>query len=275
MIGFRNGAALIRGNRPRSLLYAAGDLPLWRDRTQGRYPREPSFELRVSHGSRGKTIAESIAIVGANLMQGDPAIATLKGSFPKVFDPLSREAQEHLLRSQSEATERSKAVLQECRDADMPVYTSIYGNNFQHWSPALYEAVIQAYPSTKGVPEPHSWEKAPLCPSDQMTWKIIDAYIRELMEQSSADGFLATFWDQYGMYCHDPRCLKDGLDKFHNEVYVNVKSLHETVNALGKKLIVRTWSSGCPHWLGDQYVHAPGYGNFGGTGEELWGRVIK
>ncbi|MGH6878586.1 MAG: hypothetical protein ACREHV_14585, partial [Rhizomicrobium sp.] len=51
--------------------------------------------------------------------------------------------------------------------------------------------------------------------------------------------------------------------------------LYETVNALGKGLIVRTWSSGCPHWLGDQYVHAPGYGNFGGTGEELWGRVIK
>ncbi len=38
--------------------------------------------------------------------------------------------------------------------------------------------------------------------------------------------------------------------------------------------MVRTWSSGTPHWLGEQYVHAPGYGNFGGTGEELWSRVI-
>ncbi|MGH9446827.1 MAG: hypothetical protein ACRD3O_14000, partial [Terriglobia bacterium] len=153
--------------------------------------------------------------------------------------------------------------------------TSIYGNNFEHWSPALYRAVITAYPSTKGTPEPHSWEKAPLCPSDPVTWKIINAYIRELMERSRADGFVATFWDQYGIYCQDPRCQKDGLNKFPNEVYVNVKNLYETIHPMGKTLVVRTWSSGCPHWLGDQYVHAPGYGSFGGTDEELWGRVVK
>jgi hypothetical protein len=275
VIGFHEGAALVRGNRPRSLLYAAGDLNLWRDKKDGIHLREPSFELRTSHGSHGKSIAEVVAAVGANLMQGDPAVATLKDSFPKVFNLLSHEAQEGLLRAQSEAAERCKSVLQECRDADVPVYTSIYGNNFQHWSPALYEAVIKACPSTKGTPVPHSWEKAPLCPSDSMTWKILNAYLRELMEQSGADGFLATFWDQYGMYCQDPRCVKNGLNKFPNELYVNVKNLYETVNALGKGLIVRTWSSGCPHWLGDEYVHAPGYGHFGGTGEGLWGRVIQ
>jgi hypothetical protein len=276
LIGFKNGAAMIWGNRPRSLLYAAGDCLLWRDTRAGVFRREPSFELRVSHGSRGRTIAEAVAAVGANLMQGDPAVATLQNSFPNVFNLLSRDDQERLERSQSRMAERSRAVLQECHNADVPVYTSIYGNNFERWSPALYKAVLQAYPSTQGKPEPHSWEKAPLCPSDPMTWKIIGAYLRELMERSGADGFIATFWDQYGMYCQNERCVRDGLNKFPNEVYLNVQHLYDTVvRAMGKGLIVRTWSSGCPHWLGDQYVHAPGYGGFGGSGEELWGRVIR
>jgi hypothetical protein len=195
-VAFCNGAALACGNRPRSLLYAAGDLALWRRRSDGFYLRAPAFELRTSHGTPGKSIAEVVSLVGANLMQGVPAVATLKDSFPNVFRLLSPAGQDRLLHAQSEAQARCKALLQECRDADVPVYTSIYGNNFQHWSPALYDAVIQAYPSAKGVPQPHSWERAPLCPSDPMTWKIIDAYIRELMEQSGADGFLATFWDQ-------------------------------------------------------------------------------
>ncbi len=275
VIGFRDQGALVAGNRPRSLLYAAGDLDLWRNQQEGAFLREPSFELRVSHGSRGRTIAESVAELGANVMQGVPAVATLKQSFPDVFNRLSHDDQDRLLRAQSAMAERSKAILEQCRDADVPVYTSIYGNNFEHWSPALYQAVIETYPSTKGTPEAHSWEKCPLCPSDPMTWKIIDAYIRELMERSGADGFVGIFWDQYGMFCHDERCVRDGLNKFPNEVYVNVQQLYDTVvRSMGKGLIVRTWSSGCPHWLGDEYVHAPGYGGFGGTGEELWGRVI-
>jgi hypothetical protein len=275
VIAFRDGAALVQGNRPRSLLYAAGDCNLWGVRTSGTFVREPSFELRMSHGSRGRSISEIVAEVGANAMQGAPAVATLKDNFPNVFDLLSRDEQEQLEAGQKRMAALSAKILKECRDADVPVYTSIYGNNFERWSPALYRAVIAAYPSTKGVPEPHSWEKAPLCPSDPMTWKIINAYIRELMERSGADGFVATFWDQYGMYCQDPRCQRDGLNKFPNEVYLNVKNLYETIHPMGKKLVVRTWSSGCPHWLGDQYVHAPGYGNFGGTDAELWGRVVK
>ncbi|MGH9401743.1 MAG: hypothetical protein ACRD2P_06515, partial [Terriglobia bacterium] len=274
-IAFHEGGALILGKRPRSLLFAAGDYALWRGKTAGAYVREPDFELRTSHGSRDRGIAEVVAEVGANQVGGIPAVATLKGSFPNIFNLLSQGDQKHLEQMQSRMAERSKTFLQECHDADVEVYTSIYGNNFEHWSAPLYQAVIKAYPSAKGTPEANSWEKAPLCPSDPMTWKIYNAYIRELMEQSGADGFLAIFWDQYGMYCQDERCQSSGLNKFPNELYVNVKNLYETVHSMGKGLVVRTWSSGCPHWLGDQYVHAPGYGAFGGTGEQVWGRVIK
>jgi len=47
------------------------------------------------------------------------------------------------------------------------------------------------------------------------------------------------------------------------------------VKPLGQKLHLRTWSSGCPHWLGTNYVHAPGYGQFGMSHQELWSRVIR
>ncbi len=93
------------------------------------------------------------------------------------------------------------------------------------------------------------------------------------MAGTAADGMYATFWDRFGIFCHDDRCQRNGLDKFPNELLENVKQYREALH--GKTLVVRTWSSGAPHWLGDQYVHAPGYGSFGGTGEELWGRVFK
>jgi len=47
------------------------------------------------------------------------------------------------------------------------------------------------------------------------------------------------------------------------------------VQPMDKKLHLRTWSSGCPHWLGADYVHAPGYSNFSQSHYELWSRVIN
>ena len=125
----------------------------------------------------------------------------------------------------------------------------------------------------KGTPQPNSWEKGYLCPSDPLTWKFIRAYVEDFIEGSAADGMYATFWDRYGIFCHDDRCQRNGLDKFPNELLENVRQYHQALH--GKPLVVRTWSSGAPHWLNDQWVHAPGYGSFGGTGEELWGRVFK
>ena len=60
-----------------------------------------------------------------------------------------------------------------------------------------------------------------------------------------------------------------GLDKFSNELLECVRQYYEATHALGRKLVVRTWGSGSPHWLRDEYVHAPGYGTFGGTEEQL------
>ena len=99
--------------------------------------------------------------------------------------------------------------------------------------------------------------------------------VKQFMEQSHADGLYATFWDTYGINCQCDRCVKSGMNKFPNQLQRCVKEYNDVVAGMGKKLIVRTWSSGVPHWLGEEFVHAPGYGGVGGEGVDLWGKVFK
>jgi hypothetical protein len=272
---FQSGVATIIGGRPRSLLYAAGDVDQWKDRTSGTYVRAPSFAIRTATYDSTRSVAEYIAELGVNVLitRPNPGVVTLEKTLPEVFALLSPADQSRLRKARADALERNQALSKEAHDADVQIYAFLYGNDPTGWSRLIYNAAIKAYPSTKGTPLPHSWEKGYLCPSDPLTWKFIRAYVEDFVEGSAADGMYATFWDRFGIYCHDDRCQRDGLDKFPNELYENVKQYREAMH--GKPLVVRTWSSGAPHWLGDQYVNAPGYGSFGGTGEELWGRVFK
>ena len=38
---------------------------------------------------------------------------------------------------------------------------------------------------------------------------------------------------------------------------------------------MRTWASGASHWLGDEWVHAPGYGGETGDPLSVWGAAMK
>jgi hypothetical protein len=276
-IVFSNGGARVLGNRPRSLLYAAGDYPLWKNRTSGTYTREPAFALRIGQYDANRTVAQYVALLGVNALIDKPnsAVVTLKSTLPEVYNQLSAEERERMDRGRAARVEQNRAFAKECADADVPLYAFLYGNDFELWSRSLLAAMLKAYPAAKGTPAPHSWEKARLCPSDRATWKFVRAYIKDFMEQSAADGMYATFWDRYGINCHDERCRRDGLDRFPNQLYECVRQYREALEPMGKKLVVRTWSSGAPHWLRDEYVHAPGYGAFGGEGIELWGRVFR
>lgn len=274
-IVFQKGGALIYGVRPRSLLFAAGDVHLWKDRDAGSFVRDPSFAIRTAGYDGDLPVAEYVAKLGVNILTiNAKAAVTLKDSLPKVFDQLSPREQARLERESRRNENRYARFAKACHDADVAFYPMLYGNDFRRWSPALYAAALKVYPSARGQRAPDSWEKASLCPSDPMTWKLIDAYVKEFVEQTHADGLYATFWDDYGLYCQDPRCQKDGLNQFPNELYDCVRHYNQVLTSLGKKLIVRTWSSGVPHWFGNQWVHAPGYGSFGGSGTNLWGRVI-
>ncbi|HYX42529.1 MAG TPA: hypothetical protein VE821_12565, partial [Pyrinomonadaceae bacterium] len=277
MIVFRDGGALIYGTRPRALLYAAGDWRLWQDKSSGTFVREPAFAMRTGQYDEGRSVAEYVAELGVNALIGKPndAVVTLKETLPEVYRQLTPEEQTRLDRARVERMRQNLAFAKECHDADVPYYAFLFGNTFSFWSPALYRAALKAYPSVQGTPAPSSFEKADLCPSDPLTWQIIRAYIQDFMAQSDADGMYATFWDHYGIYCQDERCQHTGLNKFPNELYECVKQYEAALRPLNKKLVVRTWSSGEPHWLRDEFVHAPGYGAYGGAPFDLWARVFK
>lgn len=268
---------MICGARPRSLLYAAGEPHHWLHRTTGAWARNPDFTLRCAGWHPNYSAAQLASMTGANLFFAPlRASVSLREEMPEVYAKLSAEDKQRLDAAVDPGMRRNAALVQQYHDADLTIFAELpYGNNFRRWSPALYEAFLSVYPSARGVPQQHSWEKASLCPSDPATWKIFDAYVRECARQSQADGIAATFWDQYGMFCQDPRCKADGLDQFKNELHASISHYYSVVHPMGIELHLRTWSSGCPHWLGDEYVHAPGYGQFSESDYELWSRVVK
>lgn len=277
VIVFKGNSAMICGARPRSLLYAAGDVHLWKDKTSGTFVRNPSFVVRSVEYHGSMPMPEYVAATGLNLLIDRRARVTvcMKETLPEVFEKLQPEDQQRLERAWRARMEGQNETLQACHDADVEYTVFLYGNNFKLWSEPLYEAALKAYPTIEGTPAANSWEKATLCPSDPMTWKLFDAYLKEYMAQTKADGLYTTFWDDYGIFCQCDRCRESGLNEFRNELYACVKQYHQTLRSLGKKLIVRTWSSGVPHWLREDWVHAPGYDHFGGSGIDLWGRVIE
>lgn len=275
-IRFAGGGAVISGNRPRSLLYAAGDVHLWQDKNAQSFVRSPSFGIRSVELHGSMPVPQYTAAAGLNLLiDRRPASVSFKETLPQVFAQLSSADQRKLDSAARQRLDSDSPTQKACRDADIDYYVFLYGNNMQLWSESLYQAVLKTYPSAKGTPAAHSWEQAALCPSDPMTWKIIDAYLREYLQQTQADGLYATFWDNYGIYCQCDKCKSSGMNTFANQLYACVAQYQKTAASLGKKLIVRTWSSGVPHWLEDQWVHAPGYDHFGGSGEDLWKRVFR
>lgn len=273
----REGSLLICGARPRSLLFAAGEPHHWLTHSSGVWVRNPDFKLRCSGAHRNYSAAQLAAMTGANLFFAPlHASVSLKEEMPEVYAKLDPALRQRLDAGVAPAMKRNAAIVKEFHDADLTVFAELpYGNNFSHWSPHLYEALLAVYPTAKGVRALHSWEKAALCPSDPATWKAFDAYVGECARQSQADGIAATFWDQYGLYCQDPRCRANGNDHFKNEVYESIQHYYSVVKPMGMQIHLRTWSSGCPHWFGDQYVHAPGYGQFSESHYEVWSRVVK
>lgn len=274
------GGIVVWGARPRSLLYAAGEPQHWLESVNRQqaltYRRNPEFRIRAAQYHPDYPVAEQTAMFGANFYTANLGASPALEAVPEVFAALSPTDQKNLVASAAQHKAQNAERVKEFHDADVEVYALLpYGNNFATWSPALYAATVKAYPAAKGVPMANSHESAALCPSDADGWKVLEAYVKEWAEQCGADGISATFWDNYSAFCQDPRCKANGLNKFPNEVYEFLSRYHKLLTPMGQKLHMRTWSSGCPHWLGTNYVHAPGYGQFGLTHPELWARVIK
>lgn len=278
------GGVVVWGARPRSLIFAASEPEKWAETGNGQtatgsgarvYRRNPDFAIRNQSWHASYPVAEQMAMTGANFFIAHIEAAPALQHLPEVFTQLDHGMQGVMAYAAEQHKQKNVAVVKEFHDADVEVYALLpYGNNFATWSPNLYSAALKAYPTAKGVPMEHSHESAALCPSDAGTWKVLDAFVREWAEQCGADGISATFWDNYSAFCQDERCQANGLNKFPNELYEFISHYDALLRPMGQKLHLRTWSSGCPHWLGTNYVHAPGYGQFGLSHPELWGRVI-
>ena len=273
----RGDVYAITGARPRSELYARYDEPLWKGLADGKtLVRNPAFETRFLNVSATDRhgIADYIAATGCNLVQlGRLYGVSFEESLPEVFAALS-DADRKRLRQAKRATRRSaSAQVAELAALDVPAYPLLYGCNAMKWNDALCEAFLKVHPSARAVNPPKSWEKGVLCPSDPATARFIEAFVFEVASNASYEGIVVTFWDDYGLNCHCRRCKANGNDRFDNQVAFAVGCCERACGKAKRKLIVRTWASGAAHWLGEEWVHAPGYG--GPTGEPLsvWGKA--
>jgi len=285
LIRFHDQGALIFGKRPRSLLYAVGDLCWWRNMKEGLYIREPNFKIRDINLGSEHNIPLLIARTGANIVFQNirPDFVTLQQSFPQIWNQISETNQQKLLERKKIIDQYVTHIIHECHDADVDFYPFLYGNDIVRWSPTLAEAIYQVYPFIKGLRAPHSWEKASVNPSLPLTWQIIDSILSEYIQTIKGDGLITTFWDEYGIYSQDSLSIMNGLNYFHRELYKNIGEYERVLKLYHLPLIVRTWSSGTAHWvtlrnnegqLEHQFVHAPGYGGFSGDRYALWKDVI-
>ena len=224
--------------------------------------RNPAFETRFLNynPSRQHSLTEYVAASGCNLVQlGRLYGVTMEKTFPEVFAALSNIDKESA-RKDKRATERSAArQVKELADIGVPAYPILYGSDPMKWNKRLTEAFLSVYPKCRARDPGRSWEKGILCPSRPETKRFIEAFVYEVAMNAPYEGIVATFWDDYGLNCHCGTCRRNGMDKFGNQVAYLVERYQNALKKANKKLILRTWSSGAPHWLDDEWVHAPGY----------------
>lgn len=223
-----DGTLVVAGARPRALLYAAYEPQRWLGAGDAPVRRVPHFRQRLlNFTGKGHSVADWVAATGANSV--------------------------HLARN------AAGRLVQACRDADVDVYAFLYGCDASKWNRGRFAAFIAAHPEAKGVDPGRSWEKGVLCPSSPATWAFFAQTITELAESGDFDGVVVTFWDDYGLNCCCEKCRTGGLNSFGARNAVLVNCFEQALKAIGKRLVVRTWASGAPHFLGDEWVHAPGY----------------
>lgn len=217
---------VITGSRPRALLYAAGEPERWLGREKT--VRDPAFATRMLNYTGAKyDPAAWIAETGANVVH------------------LARRA--------------SPRQVAECKACDVEVYAFLYGCDALKWDAAACRRFLAAHPEAKGTDPGNSWEKGVLCPSQPATWDFVRETVAACVAAAPYDGLVATFWDDYGVNCQCATCRQNGMNLFPNQIAKLVKTYEEALKPLGKRLVVRTWASGAPHFLGAEWVHAPGY----------------
>ena len=243
--GGGTGNFVVKATTRRAFLYANYESNRWMNASSYPFVRDPHFKFRGLDVSRSpEPLKEWIAATGANAV--------------------------YLKRGRPDAK-----LLRECAELGVPAYGFLYGCDAAKWNRERYDEFIAAYPSSKGVTPQKSWEKGTMCPSDPATREFFAAAIREIAESDVA-GVVVCLWDDYGLNCVCDRCKANGFaGNWGRQVAFAVKAWEDAIIPLDKELIVRTWASGASHWLGDEWVHAPGYGGESGEPLAVWGEAMR
>lgn len=236
---------VVKAQTARAFLYANYESNRWMNARSYPFVRDPHFKTRALDVSRSpEPLRDWIAATGANTV------------YFKRGRPNARR-------------------LRECAALGVDAYSFLYGCDAAKWNRARYEEFVAAHPSAKGVSSEKSWEKGTLCPSDAATAAFFGEAVREIAVPEVA-GVVVCLWDYYGLNCVCDRCKANGFaGNWGRQVAFAVKAWEDALKPLKKKLIVRTWSSGASHWLGDEWVHAPGYGGPSGEPLSVWGEAMR
>ena len=242
----RGDSFVVKAAVERAFLYANYESNRWMCASAYPFVRDPHFAFRALDVSRSpEPLRDWIAATGANAL--------------------------YLKRGRPDAKR-----LRECVALGVPAYGFLYGCDAAKWNRARYDAFIAEHPSAKGVSPPKSWEKGTMCPSDTATRRFFAEAVREIAAHDGIAGVVVCLWDDYGLNCVCDRCRANGTaGDWGRQVAFAVKAWEDAVRPLGRKLIVRTWASGASHWLGDEWVHAPGYGGPSGEPMSVWGEAMK
>ena len=236
---------VVKAQTARAFLYANYESNRWMNARSYPFVRDPHFKTRALDVSRSpEPLRDWIAATGANTV------------YFKRGRPNARR-------------------LRECAALGVDAYSFLYGCDAAKWNRARDEEFVAAHPSAKGVSSEKSWEKGTLCPSDAATAAFFGEAVREIAVPEVA-GVVVCLWDYYGLNCVCDRCKANGFaGNWGRQVAFAVKAWEDALKPLKKKLIVRTWSSGASHWLGDEWVHAPGYGGPSGEPLSVWGEAMR
>ena len=236
---------VVKAETARAFLYANYESNRWMNARSYPFVRDPHFKTRALDVSRSpEPLRDWIAATGANAV--------------------------YFKRGRPDAKR-----LRECAALGVDAYSFLYGCDAAKWNRARYDAFVAAHPSAKGVSPEKSWEKGTLCPSDAATAAFFGEAVREIAVPEVA-GVVVCLWDDYGLNCACDRCKANGFaGNWGRQVAFAVKAWEDALKPLKKKLIVRTWSSGASHWLGDEWVHAPGYGGPSGEPLSVWGEAMR
>ena len=236
---------VVKAETPRAFLYANYESNRWMNAKSYPFVRDPHFKTRALDVSRSpEPLADWIAATGANAVY-------LKRGRP------------------------DKRLLRECAALDIPAYGFLYGCDAAKWNRGRYDAFVAAHPTAKGASPEKSWEKGTLCPSDPATANFFGEAVREIAVPEVA-GVVVCLWDDYGLNCICDRCKANGIaGNWGRQVAFAVTAWEKALKPLKKKLVVRTWSSGASHWLGEEWVHAPGYGGPSGEPLSVWGEAMR